>query len=287
MLRYKISLFLLAILSLPAWTQTVRNNVYQEYFDRYGDIAIQQMKKYQIPASITLAQAVLESGAGRSELAVKGNNHFGIKCNGWKGRRVYHDDDERGECFRAYENAIQSYVDHSVFLSTGKRYSSLFKLKPTDYKGWALGLKRCGYATSSTYASRLIDIIETYQLYKYDTPGVNMHEVMTFNNNVYVVAQRGDTYRSIAEEFGVSYRKLARYNERDADDMLDEGEYVWLKKKRRKAPREYKDFCHVVKPGESIYSISQLYGIRLKYLYKMNNLPPYYIIQVGDRLRVR
>ena len=293
-------LFSLCLLAQTAPAQKVAwNKTFQDYFDRYADVAIEQMHQYKIPASVTLAQGALESGAGRSELATKGNNHFGIKCKGWTGRKVYHDDDERNECFRAYGNAYQSYVDHSVFLATSPRYRELFSLALTDYRGWAKGLKRCGYATNPAYASRLIAIIETYQLYRYDkAKGYDkfqerqlrrgdLRRVYSFNNNYYVQARRGDTFRSIADEVGVSARRLARYNERDKNDRLEEGEYVWLKKKRRKAPKAYAKRPHVVVEGESMYSISQYYGIRLKNLYKMNHLPPYYVLSVGDRLRVR
>lgn len=279
----------------------VWNQRYQDYFDTYKDVAIEQMLKYRIPASITLAQGVLESGAGRSELTRKANNHFGIKCHGWKGRTSYHDDDERGECFRAYDNAYDSYLDHSLFLTGSQRYSSLFRLKQSDYKGWAKGLKACGYATSPTYASKLIEIIELYKLYRYDSErhadkyqveqmrhgGGVVRQVTEFNKNYYVLARKGDTFRSIAEDVDVSYRKLAKFNERDKNDVLEDGEIVWLQKKRRKAPKEYKGYIHRVKNGESMYSISQKYGIRLKYLYKMNHLTPEYMIAVGDMLRVR
>lgn len=266
------------------------NKTYQDYFDLYDDVAIEQMRLYRIPASITLAQGVLESGAGRSELAIRGNNHFGIKCNGWTGRKTYHDDDERGECFRAYRNAYESYCDHSVFLTSSPRYSRLFKLSMTDYKGWAKGLKACGYATSPTYASKLIKIIELYRLYRYDSmsdaavplrQGLQ-REVFAANDNYYVVARRGDTFRSIAADVDVSYRKLARFNERDKNDTLEEGEYVWLKKKRRHVAKEYRGRFHRVAAGESMYSIAQRYGIRLEKLYKMNMLTPEYAIKVGD-----
>lgn len=281
--------------------QAVWNQRFQDYFDTYKDVAIEQMLKYHIPASITLAQGVLESGAGRSELTRKANNHFGIKCHGWTGRKSYHDDDEAGECFRAYDNAYDSYLDHSKFLTSSQRYSSLFRLKQTDYKGWARGLKACGYATSPTYATRLIEIIELYKLYRYDTEhhvdkyqlGQTRHQVgitrqvHEFNNNYYVVARNGDTFRSIADDVDVSYRKLAKFNERDKNDVLEEGEYVWLQKKRCKAPNDYKGYIHYVKDGESMYSIAQKYGIRLKYLYKINDLAPDYIIRVGEPLKVR
>ena len=264
-------------------------------------MAIDQMRRYHIPASITLAQGVLESGAGRSELAVKGNNHFGIKCHGWSGRGVYHDDDRNNECFRAYNSAAESYEDHSKFLSSSSRYSSLFKLKQTDYKGWAYGLKSCGYATNPRYAIQLIDIIQLYKLYEYDegkkggrpslgpSSGGRMftHRVYEFNKNYYVIAKAGDTYRTIGAEMDVSYKKLAKYNENDRNAVLDEGDFVWLEKKRRNAPKEYKNRPHIVKEGESMYTIAQRYGIRLKHLYKMNDLTPDYQIRVGDRLRIR
>lgn len=286
--------FQTAISQTMTWNQR-----YQNYFDKYKDVAVEQMLKYRIPASITLAQGVLESAAGNSELATKANNHFGIKCNGWTGRKSYHDDDARNECFRAYDSVYESYQDHSVFLTTSKRYSNLFQLKLTDYKGWARGLKTCGYATSPTYATKLIEIIELYKLYQYDTAkhfdkfqaqqvkGGDSRQIYAFNKNYYLKARRRDTFRSLAKEVDISYRKLARYNERDKNDVLEEGEIVWLKKKQNKAPKNYKGRLHYVKNGESIYSISQLYGIKLKKLYKLNNLPPTYQIRVGDALRVR
>ena len=286
--------FQTAISQTMTWNQR-----YQNYFDKYKDVAVEQMLKYRIPASITLAQGVLESAAGNSELATKANNHFGIKCNGWTGRKSYHDDDARNECFRAYDSVYESYQDHSVFLTTSKRYSNLFQLKLTDYKGWARGLKACGYATSPTYAIKLIEIIELYKLYQYDTAkhfdkfqaqqvkGGDSRQIYAFNKNYYLKARRGDTFRSLAKEVDISYRKLARYNERDKNDVLEEGEIVWLKKKQNKAPKNYKGRLHYVKNGESIYSISQLYGIKLKKLYKLNDLPPTYQIRVGDALRVR
>lgn len=289
---------LFALLSVSA-ADLVWSKQYQDYFERYHEVAIEQMVMHRIPASITLAQGVLESAAGRSELAVKGNNHFGIKCNGWTGRKTYHDDDERNECFRAYGSAYESYEDHSRFLTGSPRYQKLFQLKLTDYKGWAKGLKACGYATSPTYAKKLIQIIELYELYQYDKVKdfdkfrVNqvrrgiLRQVYMFNKNYYVLARRGDTFRTIAADVDVSYRRLAKYNERDKDDTLEEGERVWLKKKRKNAPKEYRGRFHTVAAGESMYTISQRYGIRLKNLYKLNDLTPDYVIQVGDRLKLR
>ena len=300
----KTAFFLLQIL-LPVaiYGQVQWNAAYQQYFNQYCDLAIEQMMKYKIPASITLAQGVFESGAGKSELAVRGNNHFGIKCNGWTGRRTYHDDDERNECFRAYDNVYESYEDHSKFLVGSQRYKRLFDLKVTDYKGWAHGLKACGYATNPRYATKLIEIIQLYKLYEYDkAKGYDkfmyerskdhavsgaMHSIKEFNKNYYVVARRGDTFRSIADEVDLPYRALAHYNERDKNDTLEEGEIVWLKKKRSKAPKDYKGRLHYVKAGESMYSIAQKYGIRLEKLYRMNDLAPDYQIKVGEGLRLR
>ena len=296
-ITYHLSLF--TSVAQIRWNQT-----YQQYIDQYKDVAIEQMKRYGIPASITIAQGIFESGAGQSELAVKANNHFGIKCNGWSGRKSYHDDDERGECFRAYDNAYESFEDHSKFLSSRQRYSSLFNLKKDDYKGWARGLKAAGYATNPKYADRLIEILQLYKLYQYDkakdydkflsehtkdlsSNGQPLHSIKVFNKNYYLIARRGDTFKSIADEIGISYQKIAKYNERDKHDRLEEGEIIWLKKKQTKAPKDYKGRLHYVKAGESMYSIAQKYGIRLKNLYKMNRLKPDYQIKVGDALRLR
>lgn len=281
------------------------NSRYQAYIDQYKDLAIAEMLKYNIPASITLAQGLLESGAGMSELARNGNNHFGIKCHDWTGARTYHDDDATNECFRAYRDVYESYEDHSRFLARQPRYRSLFRLKRTDYKGWAKGLKKCGYATSPTYAKQLIGIIELYKLHKYDkakkydkfmverssvkdvAPSINLHPIHIYNKNYYLNVRQGDTFRSIAREVGISYKKLAKYNERDKNDRLIPGEIIYLKKKQKKADKAYKNRPHRVKAGESMYSIAQYYGIRLESLYKMNDLSPDYSIQVGDLLRVR
>lgn len=293
-------------LLVPNCVAQVRHNVaYDQYIAQYKDLAISQMIHYKIPASITLAQGLLESAAGRSDLARKGNNHFGIKCHGWAGRTTYHDDDERQECFRAYDNVWDSYEDHSKFLAGQSRYSRLFSLSLTDYKGWARGLKACGYATNPRYADNLIRVIEQYQLYQYDTAKTydkfiakhnstdkpsniesGLHHIYLYNKNYYVVAREGDSFKTIADEIGISYRKLARYNERDKKDQLQKGDIVYLKEKRSKADKKYKKMPHVVKTGESMYSISQRYGIKVKSLYKKNKLPDDYMPQVGDRLRV-
>ena len=282
------------------------NQRYQTYINQYRDLAIEQMLKFKIPASITLAQGLLESGAGYSELATKGNNHFGIKCHGWTGRKTYHDDDEAQECFRAYNNVYESYEDHSLLLSRQPRYRSLFSLDGDDYKGWAHGLKKCGYATSPTYAQKLIGIIELYKLQQYDkakkydrfmesrtyrdspsAKGGILHPIHRYNKNYYIVVKQGDTFRSLGKELGLSYRKIAKYNERNKRDKLVVGETIYLKKKQKKADKTYKNRPHTVKPGESMYSIAQYYGMRVKSLYKKNGLSPDYVPKVGDKLRVR
>lgn len=289
------------VLSCTVVSGQVRwNQVSQQYVNQYKNVAIEQMKRWRIPASITLAQGLLESGAGRSDLARVANNHFGIKCHGWQGMSYYKDDDARNECFRAYKSAYDSYEDHSRFLASGSRYAGLFKLNIKDYKGWAKGLKAAGYATNPRYANQLIDLIQLYKLYEYDSAkdydkfvfeinktGEQMYAIQSFNKNYYVVARRGDTYRSIGKELDISYRKLAKYNERSKNDVLEEGEVVWLKKKRSNAPKDYKGRLHYIKAGESMYSISQKYGIRLAALYKMNKLSPSYQIRVGDTIRLR
>ena len=300
----KLFFFIALFASMGMQAQMTWNQRYQQYIDQYKDIAIEQMQRWKIPASITLAQGLFESGAGQSELTRKGNNHFGIKCHGWSGASVYHDVDKNNECFRAYDTAFDSFEDHSRFLSTGQRYRSLFALKITDYKGWARGLKAAGYATNPQYADKLIGIIQLYKLYQYDSAknydkylanhtkdsriaGQPLHPIRIYNKNYYLIARKGDTFRLIGEEIGISYRKIAKYNERDKDDSLSEGEIVWLKKKQKRAPKDYKDRLHYVRAGESMYFIAQKYGIRLKSLYKMNRLTPDYEIRVGDALRLR
>lgn len=291
------------LLNISVNAQIRWNSTYQTYIDQYKDLAIAEMLKYNIPASITLAQGLLESGAGKSRLAREGNNHFGIKCHDWLGSTTYHDDDSEQECFRKYRDVHESYEDHSKFLANQPRYKSLFKLKHTDYKGWAYGLKQCGYATSPTYAKQLINIIELYKLHKYDDAKnydkfmvdrstvkkhVNsLHPIHRYNKNYFIKAREGDTFKSIADEVGISYKKLAKYNERNKNDKLIPGEIIYLKKKQNKAEKIYKNRLHHVKEGESMYSIAQYYGIRLSSLYKMNKLTPNYSIKIGDYLRVR
>jgi LysM repeat protein len=302
MIKKGLILLLLLVGFAPCRTVAqLLNQNYLRYIEQYHKAAVEQMRLYKIPASITLAQGLLESGAGESFLARAANNHFGIKVStDWTGPYVLRDDDAPNEKFRKYNSAEQSYVDHSLFLQR-KRYAALFDLKITDYKGWAYGLKRCGYATSPTYAQNLITIIERYNLTRFDHPGnVSVKDLvranatmiggyrLAINNGIpYIRAHQGDDLKSIGKVVGVSARKLRKYNELSKNCVLNEGDIVYLEKKARKASKEMRRKPHTVQRGESMYSIAQAYGVRLKNLYKMNRMEPEDDLQVGTSLRVR
>ncbi len=292
----------LCLLTVGSVSAQRRQTSYNNYIKQYAPLAVQQMKQHNVPASITLAQGLLESGAGLSKLALESNNHFGIKCGlGWKGRSVRANDDAPNECFRAYRKVEDSYQDHSLFLVGNQRYSSLFSLKKTDYKGWAKGLKKAGYATDPSYANKLITIIETYDLYKYDTDGMskreakkwqkllkkkpwlaNPHEVKIANGLAYVVAREGDTFRLLGGEFDISWKKLPKYNDLQRDYTLEEGDIIYLKEKNKKTVADV--IYHVVREGDSMHTISQVYGVRLKTLYKLNKMAEDHIPEVGERV---
>ena len=291
----KLKLLHILIISCLTLQAQTRNQQYEDYIKKYRELAVEEMKKYHIPASITLAQGLLESGAGQSTLARKSNNHFGIKCGGdWTGKTVSHDDDARGECFRAYKHPKDSYEDHSKFLAGRPRYASLFKLKITDYKGWARGLKKAGYATNPRYADQLIGIIELYELYKYDEKNYlkwikknpNPHQTYIANDLLYIVVRAGDSWKSISKEFDISQKKLRKYNDLYKGYALQVGDILYLEKKNRKADKAH--IVHVLRAGESMYSISQKYGIRLKNLYKLNKMDEETPApEVGTILRLR
>ena len=186
----------------------------EAYIARFAPIAIEEMRIYKIPASITLAQGILESSSGSSELTVKSNNHFGIKCHkGWKGKKTYHDDDEKGECFRVYKDPITSYRDHSIFLVGRERYSKLFKIRKGDYVKWAKGLSEAGYATDRRYPAKLIALIEKYELYKYDAEVLGKASRIVYNEkpNIHIVV-KGDTLYSISRKYGLEVAALKRMN---------------------------------------------------------------------------
>lgn len=310
---------LLTILSfsLLSFSQS-RNQAYLTYINQYSQLAVKQQKEYGIPASITLAQGLLESGAGNSNFARESNNHFGIKCNDWVGEKIYHDDDEKGECFRKYNQVLESYEDHSLFLKNKPRYAFLFDLKPTDYEGWAFGLKKAGYATDPTYAYKLITIIETYDLHQYDlgrkndegdqqyasvnNPGKNVvhsgykgqmgavvalvsHEVRKVNGVKFVVALPDDDYALIADEFNMSLERLFEYNDLTPGTQLTPGTRIFVASKKNKAPKEC--LKHQVLRGESMHSISQDYGIKIVKLYKLNKMAFTDGARVGQVLRLR
>ncbi len=323
-MRYKITTLVIVLCMLFSVHSAVSQNkiTTKQYISLYKDIAIKEMHKFNIPASITLAQGILESGSGNSTLARKANNHFGIKCHSsWKGKTFTHDDDRPNECFRKYRNAEQSFYDHSEFLANGSRYAFLFKLKTTDYKGWARGLKKAGYATAPTYARMLISIIEKYNLQQYDSPqnkrkkkkhkknkyakpetkpyisdniadNVDDYEINPFGNEIqvenrinYIIAKENDSYQAIAERHDMRTWQLYKYNEITRGVKVIKGQRVYLQPKRRKADVKYK--YHKVAEGETMYSISQRYGIRLKSLYKINRMEVGEQPKVGDRISLR
>lgn len=295
-----LSIFSLTSIALHGQT---KNTAYIQYIEQYKSIAISQMRQYHIPASITMAQALLESGAGKSSLAQKSNNHFGIKVStGWTGPYVLANDDRPNERFRKYDRVEESYEDHSKFLLKS-RYAPLFQLDPLDYRGWARGLKACGYATNPSYANLLINIIDLYDLHDLDedlfgnkskksnpNPVVSTstkHQVKTISGKRYIVARPGDTWSSIAKETGLSVKKLCAYNEISPSFAIVPGTNIFLQKKAKKGDKIFKGYWHKILQGESMYDISQKYGIRLSSLYKLNFKDDTYIPIEGDLLRIR
>lgn len=286
------------------------------YINTYKDLAVSEMKRTGIPASITLAQGMIESDYGRSTLARTANNHFGIKChNGWTGPTVKHNDDRRNECFRKYKSAEDSFYDHSDFLRSGVRYSSLFSIDPTDYKAWARGLKKAGYATDPRYDELLIRKIEEYRLYDYDrgyvaatdsnkilpsqkdstvTAETRVEEkvsmdakpademgtfgavmariprILEKNRVQYIIVKEGETREKIEADFNLLRWELPRYNDLEENFRVSPGQILYLEPKREKAEAG-KDY-HITADGETMYSISQLYAIRLKSLLEMNRM---------------
>jgi flagellum-specific peptidoglycan hydrolase FlgJ len=198
------------------------------YIQHYAAIAQEEMRRYKIPASITLAQGLLESQLGQGVLAQKSNNHFGIKCKrDWKGKKVYHDDDASGECFRAYQDPKESYRDHSLFLVERERYASLFRLKKTDYKAWAKGLKKAGYATDPAYAEKLIGLIQRLSLWKYDNPKV-LSDFNVKNQDIHIV-QKGDTLYGLSKRYKISVDKLKKIN-RLTSSEIQIGQHIRVEK---------------------------------------------------------
>lgn len=295
-------LFFIVALGAQAQRTTI-----DEYIAQFRDIAINEMKRSGVPASITLAQGILESENGNSELVKKSNNHFGIKCkSNWSGETVTHDDDANGECFRAYTNADESYRDHSDFLRNNKRYGSLFTLDPEDYAGWARGLKKAGYATNPRYPELLIRYIEQYNLQQYSLaalgktgadiakttegtevlpaetvaetpvpaaspePAVTAEagQVTSINNIKCIFVKKGTSLLLVANNHNVSLNKLMEFNDMTEEGLLPKDQFVYLHKKSKTGETEF----YTVLPGETLYDVAQKNAIQVKYLAAYNRL---------------
>ena len=271
----------------------------EEYIHKYASIAQAEMRRTGVPASITLAQGLLESGSGKSTLATTANNHFGIKCHkNWTGRKVYHDDDAKGECFRAYSKPEESFRDHSDFLRYNDRYKCLFDYDISDYRSWCYGLKQAGYATDPKYATKLIDLIETYGLGRYDVGKVEVaspdkleapvkseihyNEEFRFkvertvyekNGVRFVYARRGDTYASIASLYDLFPSEILRFNDLRQERELAPGELVYIARKKARTAKGL-DMYIVQEDGEQLWDICQRFGVRVESVRKRNKLTP-------------
>jgi LysM repeat protein len=320
------AMYLLQLLSItPALANTATDVEaifpVEPYVNQFQDIAIAEMERTGIPASIKLAQAVLESDYGRSMLAREANNHFGIKCGGdWSGETIYKQDDEtKPSCFRKYGSADESYIAHSDFLTDPRksaRYGGLFKLSPYDYRGWAEGLEQAGYATSREYAEKLIALIERHNLQRFDQtsaalagtnneggfrPVVTKPRTETSSNSqggasakttvykrhgqAYILALPGDTPERIAERMGLDARRLARFNETQVGVTFKPGQRVWLQHKKRR----YKgaERSHKLQSGETLYDVSQTYGLTLSALLKINGIDAGERLEAGTRIKIK
>ena len=307
-MRYLLIIIICIHISITAHTQQSR----MEYIQRYQLLAIEEMGRSGIPASIKMAQACLESGNGNSELALKSNNHFGIKCkSNWRGQKVYYDDDHRNECFRKYRSVEDSYIDHSNFLMSNPRYAFLFTLPPDNYKAWARGLKDAGYATARDYDKRLIEIIEKNELFRLDhkgtfdaltayeqmrigNPGISnsvsidpykSNEIISINGLDAVIARRGDTYEIIAQLLGMKAWELYKMNDLPQGYRPQPNEVVYIESKKRRGSRNH--LTHKVEDGETMHFISQLYGIKLKPLIRRNRMEPGQEPNTGDIVYLR
>lgn len=290
---------LISILPFTGFSQTADfETAVKNYVEKYKAIAIEEMKDYGIPASITLAQGILESNAGRSKLAVEANNHFGIKCHvEWQGKSFYQNDETKNECFRMYDHPEESFRDHSVFLSQRDRYKDLFKLDINDYSGWANGLKAAGYATNPKYPESLISTIERFDLQRFDREGeIAYNKSKNFNKKVakvagyefyadgpgnrpvyinnrvqFIVYREGDNLAKLSNDFKVSIKKISKWNELDKAGKLSAGQLIYLEPKKRKCVDMA---AHTVIQGETMHDIAQKYGVKLKVLYRRNHMKP-------------
>lgn len=294
-------LYIIILCSFNGFSQpSERRMTRDEYIEKYKGDAVKEMLMHGVPASITIAQGILESGNGNSPLAKYANNHFGIKCHKeWDGPTFIQDDDAKNECFRKYKTVLESYSDHSLFIKNRKWYAPLFELKITDYKGWAHGLKKAGYATEPKYAQMLIDLIEKHKLYELDKlspiqsytavsspPKPNTefkaikHNINLINKRKCVYTNHGDSFKNISTEFDVEIAYLKKYNDWNEELTIKEGDVIYLQPKRKKAKEE----THIVKAGETLHSISQKYGIKLKKLENRNLLDANSKLFPGDKI---
>ncbi|MBI3233014.1 MAG: LysM peptidoglycan-binding domain-containing protein [Bacteroidetes bacterium] len=287
-------LYILIVMLFSGVTQAQKMTV-EQYIEKYKMLAVEEMYRAKIPASITMAQAILESGCGNSELCAKSNNHFGIKCKGnWAGNKVFYDDDTIQECFRSYDSVQQSYRDHSNFLLSQSRYSFLFSLEPNDYKGWSYGLKKAGYATNPQYAEKLIAYIEKHELYKLDYLNASnviknniaeelkasIRQEINVNETPGIISKTGDTYQQIAVEYDMRTWQIQKYNDLSDNIECHAGDTIYLKPKRNKALVDN----HIVLKGETMRAISQKYAIKLRKLYNRNLIQPGDEPEVGETI---
>jgi len=312
MKKFLIALCLLpALLCLAAGDDTPQ----ERYVKKYADMAVQEMLRSGVPASITLAQGMLESGNGQSRLATQGNNHFGIKCHkNWEGKTMRHDDDARNECFRVYSSVAESYRDHSDFLRYRDRYKFLFDLERTDYKGWAYGLKKAGYATDPNYPAKLIKYIEDYNLSRFDVlnkaeevvvplpphrieaPVAAManeefqfpltRELYSINGVPFVYALEGETYKSIAKYYHLFHKEILRYNDLKRDVVLLPGTVVYLSFKKNHSPAGLDKYI-VSEDGEDFHAICQRFALKEKSVLKLNGLKKVPVLREGDEIKLR
>jgi LysM repeat protein len=293
----RVALLILMFCWVSIYAQSSVRITPEEYIAQFKNAAVIDMKKTKVPASITLAQGMYESDYGNSELAKAAKNHFGIKCHKeWSGPTFHQDDDAPNECFRKYETVLESYDDHSNFLKSRERYQSLFELEITDYKAWAHGLKKAGYATNPAYASKIIDIIERYNLNVLDRGGdlteikpVKRREVetdqqhtpvkvfppkpnyatnKTINGVPFVRVNKGDNWLRLARNYNLELWQILEFNEAEKNDIIHEGDIIFVKQKKARAEVT----SYTVKEGDTMKGISQKYGIKLKKLYQMNKL---------------
>jgi hypothetical protein len=317
-----LSTFLFALMSNLIFAQS--SEIVRKYIETYKNVAIAEEIRTGVPAAITLAQGIHETGAGTSDLVLKSNNHFGIKCKGeWTGASVSHDDDAKGECFRKYEKPMDSYKDHSDFLKNRPYYVSLFNLDPTDYKGWAYGLKKAGYATNPKYAQILIKLIEDYDLQQYtvlalngkfsdngdvafasnvktesseeakiNEPVIQKAVVKTYNypsgvfkiNETGVVfVKKGTAFLKVANDNDLSLSRLFEFNDMKPVDIAEKDQLIYLQRKRKIGTEEF----HIVQEGETLYDIAQAEGIRIESLLEYNLLRKGMQPAVGEKLNLK